>query len=144
MVFLDPTPSRQDRLGQSSIDGSATSIGTWLAIRRDLGETYPSDFWVFDEIHKFRGWRRNYLQVLYDSGPSQRIMVWAPPRLVPVRRRLASRPLPLPSVASAHLQELGAKQADLRTLLTGRFPRAFLGRFGHASLVGGQRSTASG
>lgn len=34
-------------------------------------ELPPADLWVFDEIHKFRGWR-NYLKGLYDARAGQR------------------------------------------------------------------------
>jgi hypothetical protein len=45
------------------------------------GQLPPSAFWVFDEIHKYRGWR-NYLKGLYDGRPAgQRILVTGSGRL---------------------------------------------------------------
>src|SRR3989304_498334 len=39
------------------------------------GELPPSDFWAFDEIHKYRLWR-GFLKGLYDARrPRQRILV---------------------------------------------------------------------
>ena len=41
----------------------------------------PTSLWVFDEFHKFRGWR-NYLKGLFDlHGPKQRILVTGSARL---------------------------------------------------------------
>ena len=45
------------------------------------GELPPANFWVFDEIHKYRLWRR-FLKGLYDSRrASQRILVTGSARL---------------------------------------------------------------
>lgn len=47
-------------------------------LRRELPAT---GVWLFDEIHKYRGWR-NYLKGLYDQfGPRQRILVTGSARL---------------------------------------------------------------
>jgi uncharacterized protein len=47
-------------------------------LRRQLP---PGDFWFFDEIHKYRGWR-NYLKGLFDQhGAAQRILVTGSARL---------------------------------------------------------------
>ena len=47
-------------------------------LRRQLPH---GDFWFFDEIHKYRGWR-NYLKGLFDQhGPAQRILVTGSARL---------------------------------------------------------------
>lgn len=47
-------------------------------LRRELP---PGDFWVFDEIHKYRAWR-NYLKGLFDARrPAQRILVTGSARL---------------------------------------------------------------
>jgi hypothetical protein len=47
-------------------------------LRRELP---PSDFWVFDEVHKYRKWR-NYLKGLFDTRPrDQRILVTGSARL---------------------------------------------------------------
>ncbi|MBS0359419.1 MAG: AAA family ATPase, partial [Proteobacteria bacterium] len=44
-------------------------------------ELPPTNIWVFDEIHKYRGWR-NYLKGIYDSKPkNQKIMVTGSARL---------------------------------------------------------------
>ncbi len=44
-------------------------------------ELPPGDFWFFDEIHKFRGWR-NYLKGLFDQhGRKRRILVTGSARL---------------------------------------------------------------
>ena len=41
----------------------------------------PGRFWVFDELHKFRGWR-NYLKGLWDGRPGgQRVLVTGSARL---------------------------------------------------------------
>ena len=47
-------------------------------LRRELP---PSDLWIFDEVHKYRGWR-NYLKGLYDGRPpGKRILVTGSARL---------------------------------------------------------------
>ena len=47
-------------------------------LRRELP---PSELWVFDEVHKYRGWR-NYLKGLYDGRPRGiRILVTGSARL---------------------------------------------------------------
>jgi uncharacterized protein len=47
-------------------------------LRRQLP---PGDFWFFDEIHKYRGWR-NCLKGLFDQhGAAQRILVTGSARL---------------------------------------------------------------
>lgn len=47
-------------------------------LRRQLP---PGDFWFFDEIHKYRGWR-NYLKGLFDArSATQRILVTGSARL---------------------------------------------------------------
>ena len=47
-------------------------------LRRELP---PATLWIFDEIHKYRGWR-NYLKGLYDTRPtSQKILVTGSARL---------------------------------------------------------------
>jgi len=45
------------------------------------GQLPPGDFWVFDEIHKYRGWR-NWLKGVWDGRPSgQRVLVTGSARL---------------------------------------------------------------
>lgn len=91
----------------------------------------PGRLWVFDELHKYRGWR-NYLKGLWDGRPSrQRILVTGSARLDFYRfggdslqgRYHLLRMHPL-SVA-----ELGATSpADWRALRTlGGFPEPFFG-----------------
>jgi uncharacterized protein len=95
------------------------------------GELPPGKLWAFDEIHKYRAWRR-FLKGLYDARPrGQRILVTGSARLDFYRfggdslqgRYHLLRLHPL-SVA-----ELGIDSADgLRDLLTlGGFPEPFLG-----------------
>jgi uncharacterized protein len=97
-------------------------------LRRELP---PAPLWVFDELHKYRGWR-NYLKGLFDRrSRRQRILVTGSARLDFYRfggdslqgRYHLLRLHPL-SVA-----ELGLKTPDdLRTLLTlGGFPEPYFG-----------------
>jgi predicted AAA+ superfamily ATPase len=94
------------------------------------GELAPGELWAFDEIHKYRAWRR-FLKGLYDARPrGQRILVTGSARLDFYRfggdslqgRYHLLRLHPL-SVA-----ELGVDSAaGLRDLLTlGGFPEPFL------------------
>jgi hypothetical protein len=96
------------------------------------GELPPGTLWAFDEIHKYRAWRR-FLKGVYDGRPrGQRILVTGSARLDFYRfggdslqgRYHLLRLHPL-SVA-----ELGiASPAGLRELLTlGGFPEPFFGR----------------
>ncbi|MGH7389006.1 MAG: ATP-binding protein [Candidatus Rokuibacteriota bacterium] len=95
------------------------------------GELPPSSFWVFDEIHKYRLWRR-FLKGLYDRRrPAQRILVTGSARLDFYRyggdslqgRYHLLRLHPL-SFGELRLQTA----AELRDLLTlGGFPEPFLG-----------------
>jgi hypothetical protein len=99
---------------------------------RILKRTLPAgSFWVFDEFHKFRGWR-NYLKGLWDGRPKgQRVLVTGSARLDFYRfggdslqgRYHLLRMHPL-SVA-----ELGVTSAaDWRALRTlGGFPEPFFG-----------------
>jgi hypothetical protein len=99
---------------------------------RILKRTLPAgSFWVFDELHKFRGWR-NYLKGLWDGRPKgQRVLVTGSARLDFYRfggdslqgRYHLLRMHPL-SVA-----ELGVTSAaDWRALRTlGGFPEPFFG-----------------
>ena len=99
---------------------------------RILKRTLPSGpLWVFDELHKFRGWR-NYLKGLWDGRPrSQRVLVTGSARLDFYRfggdslqgRYHLLRLHPL-SVA-----ELGVSSAaDWKALRTlGGFPEPFFG-----------------
>ena len=98
-------------------------------LRRQLP---ANDLWVFDEIHKYRGWR-NFLKGLYDVRPEgQRILVTGSGRLElfgfggdSLQGRYHLLRLHPFSVAEA-----GIDNADgLRELLhLGGFPEPFLGR----------------
>jgi predicted AAA+ superfamily ATPase len=100
--------------------------------QRILSRKLPAGpFWVFDELHKFRGWR-NYLKGLWDGRPAgQQLLVTGSARLDFYRfggdslqgRYHLLRMHPL-SVA-----ELGiTSQADWRALRTlGGFPEPFFG-----------------
>ncbi len=97
-------------------------------LRRELP---PASMWIFDEIHKYRGWR-NYIKGLYDGRRSgQRILVTGSARLEyyghggdSLQGRYHLLRLHPLSVA-----ELGlTSPADLDQLLTlGGFPEPFLG-----------------
>lgn len=68
-----------------ALPGGKTGYLNWDAaedreriLRRELP---PHRLWVFDEIHKYRGWR-NYLKGLYDTRPQgQKILVTGSARL---------------------------------------------------------------
>jgi hypothetical protein len=97
------------------------------------GELPPSDFWVFDEIHKYR-LRRRFLKGLYDARrPRQRILVTGSARLDFYRHggdSLQGR-YHLLRLHPLSAGELGARTPGvLRDLLTlGGFPEPFfLGR----------------
>ena len=97
-------------------------------LRRELS---PSKLWVFDELHKYRGWR-NYLKGLYDARPrGTRVLVTGSARLEVYRfggdslqgRYHLLRLHPL-SAAELRLGTAG----DLGDLLTlGGFPEPYLG-----------------
>jgi hypothetical protein len=95
------------------------------------GELPPSSFWVFDEIHKYRLWRR-LLKGLYDKRRrTQRILVTGSARLDFYRYggdSLQGR-YHLLRLHPLSLGELGLETAaELRDLLTlGGFPEPFLG-----------------
>src|SRR5712691_642141 len=97
-------------------------------LRRELP---VSDFWVFDEIHKYRAWR-NLLKGLYDSRrASQRILVTGSARLDFYRHggdSLQGR-YHLLRMHPLSVGELGLRRpAELRDLLTlGGFPEPFFG-----------------
>ena len=98
-----------------------------------LNREFPvSQLWVFDELHKYRGWR-NYLKGLYDKkNPQQKILVTGSARLDLYRyggdslqgRYHFLRLHPL-SLAELHPK---ATQADLKSLMElGGFPEPFFG-----------------
>lgn len=97
-------------------------------LRREIP---PADLLIFDEIHKYRGWR-NYLKGLYDQAPKERrILVTGSARLDLYRfggDSLQGRYhyLRLHPLSAAELQM--SRTEDLRTLLDlGGFPEPFLG-----------------
>jgi len=68
-----------------SLPGASRGYLNWdVAAHRERilrGELPPADFWIFDEIHKYRRWR-NYLKGLYDGRPrGQRMLVTGSGRL---------------------------------------------------------------
>ncbi len=99
-----------------------------LILKRELP---PAKFLVFDELHKYRGWR-NYLKGLYDASPKNlKILVTGSARLDLYRfggdslqgryHYLRLHPL---SVAELKIR----KQEDFMSLLElGGFPEPFLG-----------------
>lgn len=97
-------------------------------LRRELP---PADLWVFDEVHKYRGWR-NYLKGLYDGRPpGKRILVTGSARLDAYRfggDSLQGRYhlLRLHPLSAAELDL--ATPEELRDLLTlGGFPEPWFG-----------------
>jgi len=95
------------------------------------GELPPSDFWAFDEIHKYRLWR-GFLKGLYDARrPRQRILVTGSARLDFYRHggdSLQGR-YHLLRLHPLSAGELGLRTpAELADLLTlGGFPEPFFG-----------------
>jgi predicted AAA+ superfamily ATPase len=101
-----------------------------MILKREFSATH---LWVFDEIHKYRGWR-NYLKGLYDvKSKTQEILVTGSARLDYYRYAgdslqgryhfLRLHPLSLAEVAGAK-----ASQSDLDQLLVlGGFPEPFFG-----------------
>lgn len=118
-----------------TIPGADTGYLNWdipehreRILRRELP---VSDLWLFDEIHKFRGWR-NWLKGLYDGkGAGQRILVTGSARLDFYRfggDSLQGR-YHLLRLHQFSVAELGLNSnADLGDLLTlGGFPEPFFG-----------------
>ncbi len=89
----------------------------------------PGDFWFFDEIHKFRGWR-NFLKGLFDEhGKDKRILVTGSARLDLYRHggdSLQGRYFHL-RLHPFSVAELGGHADTLPALLAlGGFPEPFL------------------
>ena len=116
-----------------SLPGSAQGYMNWdvpehreRILRRELP---PSPLWIFDEIHKYRGWR-GFLKGLYDArAPRQRILVTGSARLDFYRHggdSLQGR-YHLLRLHPLSLREVGAGSAsDFRQLLAlGGFPEPF-------------------
>ena len=135
MVFVDgPRQVGKTTLARS-VPGARRGYLNWdvaedreRILRRELSS---SKLWVFDELHKYRGWR-NYLKGLYDARPrGTRILVTGSARLEVYRfggdslqgRYHLLRLHPL-SVAELGLRTRG----ELGELLTlGGFPEPYLG-----------------
>lgn len=85
MVFVaGPRQVGKTTLAQSLPDADAGYLNWDVAADREhilRGELPDADLWVFDEIHKYRGWR-NYLKGVYDRRRAgQRILVTGSGRL---------------------------------------------------------------
>jgi uncharacterized protein len=97
-------------------------------LRRELP---PRDLWIFDEIHKYRGWR-NYLKGLYDGrSPGQRMLVTGSARLEAYRYSGDSLQgryhlLRLHPLSAAELG-LGTEEELTGLLRLGGFPEPFFG-----------------
>ena len=135
MVFVGgPRQVGKTTLARRAFAGSIGYLNWDVAEHREriLKRELPADpVWVFDEVHKYRGWR-NYLKGLFDqSGKRQKILVTGSARLDYYRfggdslqgryHYLRLHPF---SVA-----ELGIKsECDFKSLLNlGGFPEPFLG-----------------
>jgi len=135
MVFVaGPRQVGKTTLARGLRGASAGYLSWDVAADRDRilrRELPPGRFWVFDEIHKYRAWRR-FLKGLYDARPPrQRILVTGSARLDFYRfggDSLQGRYhlLRLHPLSAA---ELGlARPSELTDLLTlGGFPEPFFG-----------------
>jgi hypothetical protein len=135
MVFL----SGPRQVGKTTLarrlPGAAKGYLNWdVAADRERilkQELPPSRLWVFDEIHRYRGWR-NYLKGLYDGRRAgQRLLVTGSARLELYRfggDSLQGR-YHLLRLHPFSVAELGLRRpGELRDLLTlGGFPEPFLG-----------------
>lgn len=135
MVFVaGPRQVGKTTLARSLCKGRAGYLNWDVAEDREriLRRELPtSDLWVFDEIHKYRGWR-NYLKGLYDGRARlQRILVTGSARLEYYRHggdSLQGR-YHLLRLHPLSVAEVAGGQADaLRDLLAlGGFPEPFFG-----------------
>ena len=85
MVFIGgPRQVGKTSLARSLLPAPGCELNYDIAAHRQaiLRHELPAgDFWFFDEIHKYRGWR-NYLKGLFDEhGRSRRILVTGSARL---------------------------------------------------------------
>lgn len=85
MVFIGgPRQVGKTSLARSLLPDPACELNYDVAAQRRAilrQELPPGDFWFFDEIHKFRGWR-DYLKGLFDEhGRTRRILVTGSARL---------------------------------------------------------------
>jgi uncharacterized protein len=134
MVFLTgPRQIGKTTLAKRLLGKGGAGYLSWdLAEHRERilkGELPNSSLWVFDEIHKYRGWR-GLVKGLYDTRRAkQRILVTGSARLDLYRHggdSLQGR-YHLWRLHGLSVAELGVtKQADLRQLLLlGNFPEPF-------------------
>lgn len=85
MVFIGgPRQVGKTSLARSLLPRADCELNYDIASQRQAilrRELPPGDFWFFDEIHKYRGWR-NYLKGLFDEhGQQRRILVTGSARL---------------------------------------------------------------
>jgi uncharacterized protein len=85
MVFIGgPRQVGKTSLARSLLPDPRAELNYDIAAQRQAilrHELPPGDFWFFDEIHKFRGWR-NYLKGLFDEQRgARRILVTGSARL---------------------------------------------------------------
>ena len=85
MVFVaGPRQVGKTTLARSLPEAAAGYLNWDAASDRErilTGQLPPGDFWIFDEIHKYRQWR-NFLKGLWDSRkPKQRVLVTGSGRL---------------------------------------------------------------
>ncbi|MFO1217931.1 MAG: ATP-binding protein [Burkholderiaceae bacterium] len=85
MVFVGgPRQVGKTSMARALLPDRRSELNYDVAAQRDAilrRELPPGDFWFFDEIHKFRGWR-NYLKGLFDEfGTRRRILVTGSARL---------------------------------------------------------------
>jgi predicted AAA+ superfamily ATPase len=119
-----------------SLPGARAGYLNWdVALHREAilrSELPPGRFWAFDEIHKYRGWRR-FLKGVFDARPrGQRILVTGSARLDLYRfggdslqgryHLLRLHPLSVAELA------LTARSDFLDLLTLGGFPEPFFGR----------------
>ncbi len=85
MVFIGgPRQVGKTSLARSLLPSAECELNYDVAAHRQAilrHELPPGDFWFFDEIHKYRGWR-NYLKGLFDEhGRQRQILVTGSARL---------------------------------------------------------------
>ena len=135
MVFVaGPRQVGKTTLAQA-LPGSGRGYLNWdVAEHRERilrGELPPSSLWIFDEIHKYRGWR-GFLKGLYDArAKGQRILVTGSARLDFYRHggdSLQGR-YHLLRLHPLSLREVGAlsKEGFQQLLTLGGFPEPFFG-----------------
>ena len=133
MVFIGgPRQVGKTLLARSLLPSASGELNYDIAAHRQAilrHELPPGDFWFFDEIHKYRGWR-NFLKGLFDEhGKRQRILVTGSARLDLYRfggDSLQGRYFYL-RLHPFSLAELGGHADALPALLAlGGFPEPFL------------------